>query len=163
MSFEKMAKQYGLARARRLWKLYELKIKMAEAQAAKMEQQWAAQRHRTGNRIIVKNDLDMYPTVKMAPYTYKALWRSTLNQRGCTGGEALFDEEYMRDFLKRNPECAAGQVVAKDIQSGWSRAQEANPLERAAKLGKMERAAQHVMNNHRLQAAAAEGKSKLIA
>lgn len=157
LSFENLAKRFGLEKARRLWRLHELRIRRAAAQAAEQERRWAAQRQQAG-RIIVKNDLDMYPKYHLSPYTYKALHRSTLPERGCTGGEALRDESYMKDFLKRNPECAPQKVVSKEITSGWT-----SQLEAAAKQGKMERAFTHVMTHRQLEAAAAEGRRQLIA
>lgn len=152
LSFENLARRFGLAKARRLWAIHELRIKRAEAAAAAQEQAWAAERQRRGP-LVVKNDFDFYPTFHISPYTYKALHRSTLPEKGCTGGEALKDKSYMRDFLKRHPECAPPKIVSKEITSGWTAA-----LDAAAQQGKMERALKHALVNRQLETAAAEGR-----
>ena len=150
MSFERLAKRVGLARARRIWDSHKRRLELAAAKAAADEKKWAEERRRKGP-IVLKDDW-IKPAYHVAPFTLKALHRSTLGERGCEGGEALHDSSYMRDFLKRNPDCAPQKVITGEIRSGWSAR-----LERAAVFGRCERAMKHMEINHRLQAAAAEG------
>ena len=151
MGFEQLARRFGLAKARRMWEGHAERIKAAEAKAAQQEEDWAAERHRKGP-LVLKDDW-IKPQFHIAPYTYKAMHASTKPQRGCVGGEALEDEESIRDFLKRNPHCAPQKIVTGDIRSGWSAR-----LERAAVFGRCERAMHQMQANHLLQAAAAEGR-----
>jgi hypothetical protein len=78
--------------------------------------------------------------------------------RGCKGGEVFDDTSAMRDFLKRNPDCAPQKVITGDIRSGWTVS-----LEQAAKEGRMHRALQHAQVSLRLQQAAQEGRAALVA
>jgi hypothetical protein len=153
MGFEQLARRFGLAKARRMWEAHGERIKAAAAQAAKQEEAWAAERHRKGP-IVLKDDW-IRPQFHIAPYTFKAMHASTKPQRGCVGGEALEDDETIRDFLKRNPHCAPQKVITGDIRSGWTAR-----LERAAVFGRCERALTQMQANHRLQAAAAEGRQQ---
>jgi hypothetical protein len=107
---------------------------------------------------VVRNDFDFMPAYHMAPITYKQLHRSTLGMRGCKGGEVFDDESTLRDFLKRNPDCAPQKVITGDIRSGWTVS-----LEQAAKEGRMHRALQHAQVSLRLQQAAKEGRAALVA
>ena len=156
LGFEQLARRFGLAKARRLWEAHGERIRLAAAQAAKQENAWAEERARKGP--IVRKDDWIKPAFHIAPYTFKALHNSTKSERGCQGGEALEDETMMRDFLKRNPDCAPQKIITGEIRSGWSA-----QLERAAVFGRCERAVKHMEINHRLQAAAAEAKAQLIA
>ena len=151
MGFEKLARRFGLAKARRMWAAHGERMKDAAAKADRQEAAWAAERHRKGP-IVLKDDW-IKPQFHISPYTYKAMHASTKPQRGCVGGEALEDEESIRDFLKRNPHCAPQKIVTGDIRSGWSAR-----LERAAVFGRCERAMHQMQANHLLQAAAAEGR-----
>jgi hypothetical protein len=108
--------------------------------------------------LVVRNDFDFMPAYHMAPLTYKQLHRSTLGERGCKGGEVFDDPSMMRDFLKRNPNCAPEKVVTGKIQGGWT-----SSLEQAAKEGRMHRALQHATVSLKLQQAAQEGRTALVA
>lgn len=149
LGFERLARRHGVAKARRLWEAHKERYRLEHAKAAAQEKTWAEERARKGP--IVRKDDWIKPAFHIAPITFQELHRSTLGERGCKGGEALGDEEYMRDFLKRHPECAPQKVVTGDIRSGWSA-----QLERAAVFGRCERALKHVQINQRLQAAAAQ-------
>jgi len=133
LSFERLARKVGLVKARAIWDAYREKLKREEHEATQQERAWAEQRHRQGP-AVVRNDFDFYPMFHVSPLTYKKLHRESLAQRGCRGGEVLDDAEYMKAFLKRNPECAPQRIVTGDIRSGWTAA-----LEQAAKDGKRER------------------------
>lgn len=133
LSFERLARKVGLVKARAIWDAYKRKLEREEHEATQQERAWAEERHRKGP-AVVRNDFDFYPMFHVSPLTYKKLHRESLSQRGCTGGEVLGDAEYMRAFLKRNPECAPQRIVTGDIRSGWTAA-----LEKAAKDGKRER------------------------
>ena len=155
LGFEQLAKRFGLAKARDMWAAHQERVRIAAAKAAKQEAEWAAERRRKGP-IVLKDDW-IRPAFHIAPYTYKALHNSTKPERGCHGGEVLDDEGSMRDFLKRNPDCAPQKIVTGDIRSGWSK-----QLERAAVFGRLDRAMVQLQANQRLQAAAAEGQQTLL-
>lgn len=148
LGFENLARKYGLNKARAMWAAYQRKLAHDEHQAEQQEKAWAAERHRKGP-LVVRNDFDFYPTFHISPLTYKKLHRATLPERGCKGGEALDDSSYMRDFLKRNPECAPQKITTGDIRSGWTAA-----IERAAIMGRMDRAMTQMRVNHILTEAA---------
>lgn len=150
LSFEKLARRAGLVKARAIWEGHRRRYQAAHAAAAKQEEAAAAERHRRGP-AVARNDFDMVPRFHISPLTYKELHRSTLPQSGCKGGEVFDDDEYMRDFIKRHPECAPQKVVTGDIRSGWTGA-----LERAAKEGRMHRAMKFAEVSLRLQRAASE-------
>lgn len=156
LSFEKLAKRVGLIKARAIWDAHRRRYEAHHAQARKQEMAAAAMRHRRGP-VVVRNDFDMAPAYHIAPITYKELHRSSLGQRGCKGGEVFESEADMRDFLKRNPECAPQKVVTGDIRSGWT-----GSLERAAKEGRMHRAMQFAEVSLRLQSAAAQSPSLIV-
>jgi len=152
MGFARLARKYGLARARVIWQQYQEKLLRDHKRASAQEMRAAALRHKSGPAILLNDDIR--PMGHFSPLTYKELHRSTLGQRGCTGGEVFDDDEYMRDFLKRHPECAPRKYVTGDIRSGYTAA-----LGRAALWGKMERAMQHMQASQRIQSAAEEGRS----
>lgn len=156
LGFEQLARRFGVAKARRMWEAHGERIKRAEARAAAQEKAWAEERRRKGP-IVLKDDW-IKPAFHIAPYTFKALHRSTLPQRGCVGGEVLDDAESMRDFLKRNPDCAPQKVITGDIRSGWSA-----QIERAAVFGRLDRAMTQLQVNKRLEAAATQGQQQLVA
>ena len=155
LGFEKLAKRFGVHKARRMWEAHGERIRLAAAKAAAQEKAWAEERARKGP-IVLKDDW-IRPAYHISPYTFKALHRSTLPERGCHGGEALDDESYMRDFLKRNPDCAPQKVITGDIRSGWSK-----QLEKAAVFGRLEKAMTQLQVNKRLEAAAQQAKQQLI-
>lgn len=150
LSFEKLAKRVGVIKARAMWEAHRQRYLAHHAQARKQEERAAAARHRRG-AVVVRNDFDMVPFFYGAPITYKELYRSTLGQRGCKGGEVFEDDGYMKDFIKLNPNCAPPKIVTGDIRSGWTPA-----LERAAAEGRINRVRQFAETSLRLQAAAAE-------
>lgn len=133
LSFEKLARRFGLPKARAIWAMYRQKLAKDEHVATQQETAWAAERHKKGPNVV-RNDFDFYPTFHVSPLTFKKLHRETLGLRGCKGGERLDDEDYMKAFLKRNPECAPQKIVTGDIRSGWTAA-----LEQAAQAGKRDR------------------------
>lgn len=157
LGFEKLAKRVGLHKARRIFAAYQRKLEIDNHKAA-MQEKRAAELRRARGPVVVRNDFDFMPAYHMAPLTYKQLHRSTLGQRGCKGGEVFDDEEMMKDFLKRNPDCAPQKVITGDIRGGWTPA-----LEKAAKEGRMHRAMQHAQVSLRLQQAAQEGRAALVA
>lgn len=157
LGFEKLAQKVGVHKARAIFAAYAEKLRLENARVTQLEKTAAAARARRGPAVI-KNDFEMMPAYHMAPLTYKQLHRSTLGQRGCKGGEIFDDEESMRDFLKRNPECAPQKVVTGDIRSGWTSA-----LEQAAKEGRMHRAMQMAKVSLTLKQAAEEGRQRLVA
>jgi hypothetical protein len=130
LSFEKLARRFGLAKARAIWDKYRQKLAQDEHEATQQERAWAAERHRKGPNVV-RNDFDFYPTIHISPLTFKKLHRETLGLQGHKGGERLDDEDYMKAFLKRNPECAPQRIV---IRSGWTAA-----IEKAAMQGKRDR------------------------
>lgn len=150
LSFEKLARRVGVIKARAMWEAHRKRYRAHHAQARQQEERAAAARHRRGP-VVVRNDFDMAPFFHGAPITYKELYRSTLGQRGCKGGEVFEDDGYMKDFIKRNPNCAPPKIVTGDIRGGYTGA-----LEHAAFYGRLERARQFAETSLRLQAAAAE-------
>lgn len=149
MGLEKLCKRYGLHKGRRMWEAHRRRMEIQRHLAAEQEKEAAAARYRQGP-LVVKNDFDFMPTIHMSRFTYKEQFRSTLPQKGCTGGEALEDEEYKRDLIKRFPELGPQRkVTTGDIRSGWSAA-----IERAAVMGRMDRAMTHMRVNHILETAA---------
>lgn len=133
LGFEHLAKRFGVHKARRIWAAYQKKLELDNHKACQQEKKWAEERRRKGP-LVVRNDFDFYPLFHIAPITMKQIWRETLPQRDCTGGEALFNQDYMRDFVKRNPDCAAQKITTGDIRSSWTKA-----LERAAYEGRKDR------------------------
>jgi hypothetical protein len=157
LGFEKLARRVGLAKARAIFDAYREKLRLDNAKAALQEKRAAELRRKRGP-LVVRNDFDFAPAYHMAPITYKQLHRSTLGERGCKGGEVFDDPEMMRDFLKRNPDCAPEKIVTGKIQGGWTAS-----LEHAAKEGRMHRALQLARTSLKLQQAAAEGRTALVA
>lgn len=157
LGFEKLAKRIGLHKARRQFEAYAEKLRIDNARVTQLEKRAAEIRARRGP-AVVRNDFDMRPAYHIAPLTYKQLYRSTLGQRGCKGGEVFDDEEAMRDFLKRHPECAPQKIITGDIRSGWTPA-----LEQAAKEGRMHQAMQFAKVSLTLQKAAEEGRKAIVA
>lgn len=157
LGFDKLARRVGLAKARAIFDAYREKLRLDNARAA-MQEKRAAELRRKRGPIVVRNDFDFAPAYHMAPLTYKQLHRSTLGERGCRGGEVFDDPEMMRDFLKRNPDCAPEKIVTGKIQGGWTAS-----LEQAAKEGRMHRALQMAQTSLKLQQAAQEGRTALVA
>lgn len=157
LGFDKLARRVGLPKARAIFDAYRERLRIQNAIAAQQEKR-AAELRRQRGPLVVRNDFDMRPVYHIAPLTYKQLHRSTLGERGCKGGEVFDDESMMRDFLKRNPDCAPQKVITGDIRSGWTAA-----LEQAAKEGRMHRAMQYAQVSLRLQQAAKEGQQALVA
>ena len=157
LGFDKLARRVGLAKARAIFDAYREKLRIDNAKA-ELQEKRAAELRRQRGPLVVRNDFDFMPAYHMAPLTYKQLHRSTLGERGCKGGEVFDDPEMMRDFLKRNPDCAPEKVVTGKIQGGWT-----SSLEQAAKEGRMHRALQHAQVSLKLQQAAQEGRNALVA
>jgi hypothetical protein len=157
LGFDKLARRVGLAKARAIFAAYREKLRIDNARADQQEKRAAEMRRKRGP-VVVRNDFDFRPAYHLAPLSFKQLHRSTLGMRGCKGGEVLDDEEYMRDFLKRNPNCAPEKIVTGDIRGGWTPA-----LEQAAKEGRMHRALHQAQVSLRLQHAAQEGRTALVA
>lgn len=157
LGFDKLARKVGLVKARAIFDAYREKLRLDNAKAALQEKRAAALRRQRGP-VVVRNDFEFMPAYHMAPLTYKQLHRSTLGERGCKGGEVFDDAEMMRDFLQRNPDCAPQQVVSGKIQGGWTAS-----LEQAAKEGRMHRALHLAQTSLKLQRAAAEGRTALVA
>jgi hypothetical protein len=157
LGFEKLARRVGLAKARAIFDAYREKLRLDNAKAALQEKRAAELRRKRGP-VVVRNDFEFMPAYHMAPLTYKQLHRSTLGERGCKGGEVFDEPEMMRDFLKRNPDCAPEKIVTGKIQGGWTAS-----LEHAAKEGRMHRALQLARTSLKLQQAAEEGRAALVA
>ena len=157
LGFEQLARRVGLAKARAIFAAYYEKLRIDNAKA-ELQEKRAAELRRSRGPLVVRNDFDFMPAYHMAPLTYKQLHRSTLGLRGCKGGEVFDDAETMCDFLKRNPNCAPEKVVTGKIQGGWT-----SSLEQAAKEGRMHRALQHAQVSLKLQQAAQEGRTALVA
>lgn len=146
-SFEEAAKVLGLHRARRLWAYYDVQWKKKEQEADAIE---LALAQRAAKKDYVWNDeIGGAPVARYAPHTYLKLWRASLPQKGCTGGEYLEDEDYMRYFLKHNPQCAV-KARSPHIRGAWTPA-----LERAAWQGKRERESAAVVAGSKYGKAAA--------
>ena len=157
LGFEQLARKVGLVKARASFAAYRAKLE-ADNRRAAMQEKRAAELRRARGPLVVRNDFEFMPAYHMAPLTYKQLHRSTLGERGCRGGEVFDDPEMMRDFLKRNPDCAPEKIVTGKIQGGWTAS-----LEHAAKEGRMHRAMQMAQTSLRLQQAAQEGRTALVA
>jgi len=157
MGFEQLARRVGVLKARRIFDAYREKLRIDNHNATQLEIKAAAQRARRGP-IVVRNDFDFAPAYHITPLTYKQLHRSTLGERGCKGGEVFDDDEAIRDFLKRHPECAPQKIVTGDIRGGWTRS-----LEQAAQEGRMHRAMQMAKVSLTLKQAAEEGRKVLVA
>jgi hypothetical protein len=137
-SLEQAARVMGLAQARRLWDYYALMDKKRDAEAVIAEEIMA--REAAKKKYIVNEELGGEVAFRMAPKTYLDLWRSSLPEKGCSGGELLEDENYMRWFLKRNPQCRIASGSGK-IVSGWTPEVEAGRrLAEAARRAEVERA-----------------------
>jgi len=157
LGFDKLARRVGLAKARAIFAAYQEKLRLDNAKAAQQEKR-AAELRRARGPLVVRNDFDMRPEYHLAPLTYKQLHRSTLGERGCKGGEIFDDPSMLKDFLKRNPDCAPEKIVTGDIRSGWTPA-----LDKAATEGKLHRAMNFAQVSLRLQRAAQEGRNALVA
>jgi hypothetical protein len=157
LGFESLARRVGVHKARAIFAAYREKLRLENVHVTKLEQAAAAARARRGP-AVVKNDFEMMPAYHLAPLTFKQLHRSTLGQRGCKGGEVFDDESFMRDFLKRNPECAPQKIVTGDIRSGWTAS-----LEKAAQEGRMHKAMEMAKVSLTLKKAAEEGRQRLVA
>lgn len=120
-SFEDAARVLGVNRARRLWAYYDVAWKRKEQEADAIEAALAKQAER--KNYVWNETIGGEPVARMAPHTYLKLWRASLPQKGCTGGEYLEDEDYMRYFLKKNEACRV-KVRSPKIQGGWSPALE---------------------------------------
>jgi hypothetical protein len=132
MSFEHLARRFGVSKARDILRRYEDRLRRDEHVSTKQEERAAAIRHRRGP-MVLKDD-DIVPDFQISALGFKKLWRETW-AKGGKGGENLQDDDYMRAFLKKNPACAMPRYVTGKIRSGWTA-----QLEHASRLGKMERA-----------------------
>lgn len=130
-SFEEAAKVLGLKRARSLWAYYDLQWKRKEQEADAIE--LALAQRAQAKDYVWNEEIGGAPVARYAPHTYLKLWRASLPQKGCSGGEYLEDEDYMKYFLKTNPQCAVN-ARSPHIRGAWTPA-----LERAAWQGKQER------------------------
>lgn len=131
MGLEHLAKRFGLSRARDILERYRDRLRRDEYVSTKQEEKAAAIRHKRGP-IVVKDD-DIVPDFQVSALGFKKLWRETWGKGG-KGGENLLDDDYMRAWLKKNPQCAMPRHVTGQIRSGWTQR-----LEAAAALGKRER------------------------
>jgi hypothetical protein len=155
-SFERHARKHGLQRARERWRQLEEKNRAAEHRAHLHELEMARQAEKSGPHIINEN-LGGTIQYQISAHTYWQLHRSSLHERGAVGGELLNDEDYMRFFLKRNPECARKSISGK-IQRGWTPHDFA--LEKAAAEGKVAKRVPIMSAMARIEAAAQEGKAQ---
>lgn len=138
--FEQAAQTLGLARARRLWDWYALQDKKRDAEAVALEDCMA--RDAAKRDYIVNEELGGQIEWRMSPKSYVDIYRASLPEKGCTGGELLEDEHYMKWWLKRNPQCRIMSGSGK-IQSGWTpQTEAAHRLAEARRRGDAERARQ---------------------
>lgn len=85
----------------------------------------------------VNEELGGAPVWRMSKKSYRDIYRSSLNEKGATGGEFLEDENYMRWWLKRNPQCRIMAGSGK-IVSGWTpQSEAAHRLARASEEARM--------------------------
>jgi hypothetical protein len=129
-SFERAAQTLGLSRARDLWEGYKLLERKRDVEAIAMEECMARDAARRDYRV--NEELGGAPQWRLAPKTYLDLYRQSLPEKGCMGGEFLDDGSYMKWWLKRNPQC---RITARSgvIMSGWTPQVEAGyRLERAS-------------------------------
>jgi hypothetical protein len=132
-SFAKLARQVGVKKARMQWEFYAEQHRKGQIEAHVIEQlqaREAAKRDYRWNDII-----EGEPVARFHARTYMDLYRASLPQRGCKGGEYLNDEDFMKFFLKRNEQCAI-KAKSPHIRDGWTPA-----LEHAAFEGRKEREA----------------------
>lgn len=132
-SFADLARKVGLQRARLQWAFYGDQHRKGQIEAHVIEQcmaREAAKKDYRWNEI-----LDAEPVARFHAKTYTDLYRASLPQKGCVGGEYLNDEDFMKFFLKRNEQCAI-KAKSPHIKDGWTPA-----LERAAFEGKAQREA----------------------
>ena len=132
-SFADLARKVGLQRARLQWAFYGDQHRKGQIEAHVIEQcmaREAAKKDYRWNEII-----DAEPVARFHAKTYTDLYRASLPQKGCVGGEYLNDEDFMKFFLKRNEQCAI-KAKSPHIKDGWTPA-----LERAAFEGKQQREA----------------------
>lgn len=132
-SFAALARQVGVQKARLQWRFYEEQHRKGQIEAHVIEQcmaREAAKKDYRWNEII-----DAEPVARFHARTYTELYRASLPQKGCTGGEYLNDEDFMKFFLKRNEQCAL-KAKSPHIRDGWTPS-----LEHAAFEGRREREA----------------------
>jgi len=134
-SFEDAARVMGLQRARRLWDYYDVMWQRKDAEAEAIEHCLA--REAAKKNYVWNDEMDGEPQWRMAPHTYVKYHRASLTQKGCVGGEYLADEDFMKFFLKRNPQCAI-KARSPHIRTGWT--PEMERLEQAKQTGEQERA-----------------------
>ena len=130
--------------------------RIAQHKAHLHEIEMARAAEKAGPQIVNEN-LGGAMEWQMDAHTFWELHRSSLHERGAKGGELLTDADYMRFFLKRNPECARRAVSGK-IMRGWTPHDMA--LERAAHEHKLAKRVPIMSAMARLDAAAAEGKQQ---
>lgn len=131
--FARYARLHGLSKARDWLLRLEYEHKRQKMEAHAIELALAKDAERRGPNKICEEMGDAEVSWQMAKYSYWELNRSSVHERGCVGGELMNDSDYMRYFLKTNPECARKNVSGK-IMGGW------NPrLEAAAAEGKQQR------------------------
>lgn len=119
--FEEAARVLGVARARRLWDWYALEDKRRDAEAVALEECLA--RDASKRNYIVNEELGGQAEWRMSNKSYVDLYRASLNEKGCRGGEFLEDDGFMKWWLKRNPQCRVMSGSGK-VMSGWTRARE---------------------------------------
>lgn len=132
-SFAALARKVGLQKARLQWSFYEAQHKKGQIEAHVIEQlqaREAAKRNYKWNDII-----EGEPVARFHARTYMDLYRASLPQKGCTGGEYLNDEDFMKFFLARNEQCRI-KATSPHIRDGWTPS-----LENAAFEGKRQREA----------------------
>ena len=132
-SFADLARKVGLQKARLQWAFYGDQHRKGQIEAHVIEQcmaREAAKKDYRWNEII-----DAEPVARFHAKTYTDLYRASLPQKGCVGGEYRNDEDFMKFFLKRNEQCAI-KAKSPHIKDGWTPA-----LERAAFEGKQQREA----------------------
>lgn len=138
--FERYARLHGLSKAREWMARLEFEHKRQQMEAHAIELALAKDAERKGPNKVNEELGDAEVSWQMAKYSYWELHRSSLHERGCRGGELMRDDDYMRYFLKTNPECAR-KNVSGNIMSGWTPC-----LEAAAEEGRQQRAQEVIIS-----------------
>ena len=154
---EKLSKIYGLPKARRIIAAYQEKLRIDNEIVTRQEKR-AAELRRARGPVVVRNDFEFMPIFHAARLTYKQVHRSEFENGQFVGDRNLFDDSERKRILTKYPELAPGKIVTGDIRSSWTPA-----LEQAAKEGRMHRAMQMAQTSLRLQQAAQEGRTALVA
>lgn len=126
----------------------EARWKRMQAAAEKQELKAAAARHRRGPAKVNEEIGEARPLHMMSRLRFIELYRATLIEKGCQGGELLNDEDFTRFLLKKLPHLRFEMAKAQN-RIGWTQPdgtlnvaalpEDTPSLVMAAHHGKMER------------------------